>query len=41
MDDLYHFLRTEQNNRWMLILEASIVLLFVADLTIILVMGLR
>jgi len=41
MDDLYHLLRTEQNNRWMLILETSIVLLFVIDLTFIVVMGLR
>jgi hypothetical protein len=40
MDDLYQLLRAEQNNRWMLILEASIVLLFVIDL-IILGMGLR
>jgi hypothetical protein len=34
MDDLYQLLRAEQNNRWMLILEASIVLLFVIDLVI-------
>ena len=32
MDDLYQLLRAEQNNRWMLILEMSIVLLFVIDL---------
>ena len=34
MDDLYQLLRAEQNNRWMLILEMSIVLLFVIDLVI-------
>jgi hypothetical protein len=32
MDDLYQLLRAEQNNRWMLILEATIVLLFVVDI---------
>jgi hypothetical protein len=32
LDDLYQLLRSEQNNRWMLILEASIVLLFIIDL---------
>lgn len=32
LDDLYQLLKTEQNNRWMLILEISIVLLFVIDL---------
>lgn len=32
LDDLYQLLRAEQNNRWMLILEASIVLLFIIDL---------
>jgi hypothetical protein len=40
MDDLYQLLRSEQNNRWMLILETSIVLLFVIDL-IILGIGLK
>lgn len=40
LDDLYQLLRAEQNNRWMLILETSIVLLFVIDL-VILAMGLR
>ena len=40
MDDLYQLLRAEQNNRWMLILETSIVLLFIIDL-IILAMGLK
>ena len=34
LDDLYALLRSEQNNRWMLILEASIVLLFVVDLVL-------
>lgn len=32
LDDLYQLLRSEQNNRWMLILEASIVVLFIIDL---------
>jgi hypothetical protein len=40
LDDLYQLLRAEQNNRWMLILEASIVLLFIIDL-VILFMGMR
>ena len=40
LDDLYQLLRMEQNNRWMLILETSIVLLFVIDL-IILAIGLK
>lgn len=40
LDDLYQLLRAEQNNRWMLILEASIVLLFIIDL-IILAMGIK
>ena len=40
MDDLYQLLRAEQNNRWMLILEASIVLLFIIDL-VILAIGIR
>lgn len=31
LDDLYQLLGTEQNTRWMLILEISIVLLFVID----------
>ena len=34
LDDLYQLLRAEQNNRWMLILETSIVLLFIIDLVI-------
>ena len=32
LDDLYQILRADQNNRWMLILEATIVLLFIVDL---------
>ena len=32
LDDLYQLLRTEQTNRWMLILEASIVLMFLIEL---------
>jgi len=32
LDDLYQLLKTEQNNRWMFILEISVVLLFVIDL---------
>jgi hypothetical protein len=40
LDDLYEMLSHVQNNRWMLILEATIVLLFIIDL-IILVMGLK
>ena len=38
LDDLYQLLKAEQNYRWMLILEISIVLLFVIDL-VILAMG--
>src|SRR5207248_5620436 len=34
LDDLYQLLRAEQNNRWMLILEWSVVILFVIDLLI-------
>jgi len=40
LDDLYQLLRSEQSNRWMLILELSIVVLFVIDL-VILAMGLE
>ena len=40
LDDLYQILRSDQNNRTMLVLEWTIVLLFVIDL-IILVMGLK
>ena len=32
LDDLYQMLRADQNTRWMLILEATIVLLFIVDL---------
>ncbi len=38
LDDLYQLLNHDRTNRWMLILEVTIVLLFVIDL-IILVMG--
>jgi hypothetical protein len=34
LDDLYGLLKAEQNNRWMLVLEVSIVLLFIIDLVI-------
>jgi hypothetical protein len=40
LDELYEILKHDQNNRWMLILEATIVLLFIIDL-IILFMGIR
>ncbi len=40
LDDLYQLLKHDQTNRWMMILEATIVLLFVIDL-VILVLGLR
>jgi hypothetical protein len=40
LDDLYELLKHDQTNRWMLILEVTIVLLFVIDL-VILVMGLK
>jgi hypothetical protein len=35
LDDLYQMLKQDQNNRWMLILEVTIVLLFIIDLVII------
>jgi hypothetical protein len=35
LDDLYQLLKHDQNNRWMLILEVTIVLLFVVDLVMI------
>ncbi len=38
--DLYQLLKMDQTNRWMMILEGTIILLFIADL-IVLVMGLR
>ncbi len=40
LDDLYQLLKHDQNNRWMLILEITIVLLFVIDL-VILFLGLK
>jgi hypothetical protein len=36
LDDMYQLLKQDQNNRWMLILEVTVVLLFVVDLAIIL-----
>jgi len=40
LDDLYQLLKHDQNNRWMLILEGTIVLLFIIDL-IMLFMGMK
>jgi hypothetical protein len=40
LDDLYQLLKHDQNNRWMLILEVTIVLLFMIDL-VILFMGMK
>lgn len=40
LDDLYQLLKHDQTNRWMIILEATIVLLFIIDL-VVLVMGLK
>ncbi|MDB6065315.1 MAG: hypothetical protein JWR26_1523 [Pedosphaera sp.] len=40
LDDLYQLLKHDQNNRWMLILEVTIVLLFIIDLVIVF-MGLK
>jgi hypothetical protein len=40
LDDLYQLLKHDQNNRWMVILEATIVLLFIIDL-VILFLGLQ
>jgi len=40
LDDLYQLLKHDQNNRWMLLLEGTIVLLFVIDL-IMLFLGLK
>lgn len=40
LDDLYQILKHDQANRWMVILEATIVLLFIIDL-VILFMGLK
>jgi hypothetical protein len=40
LDELYGILKHDQNNRWMLILEATIVLLFIIDV-VILFLGLK
>ncbi len=40
LDELYEILKHDQNNRWMLILESTIVLLFIIDL-IILFIGIK
>jgi hypothetical protein len=40
LDDLYQLLKHDQNNRWMLLLECTIVLLFVIDL-VMLFLGLK
>jgi hypothetical protein len=40
LDDLYEILKHDQTNRWMIILEITIVLLFIIDL-VILVLGLK
>jgi hypothetical protein len=40
LDDLYQLLKHDQDNRWMLILETTIVLLFIIDL-VILFLGLK
>jgi hypothetical protein len=40
LDDLYQMLKQDQTNRWMLILEVTIVLLFILDL-VLLVLGLQ
>jgi len=40
LDDLYQLLNHDQTNRWMLILEVTIVLLFIIDL-VILFLGLK
>ena len=40
LDDLYQILKHDQTNRWMMILEVTIVLLFIIDL-VILVVGLK
>jgi hypothetical protein len=40
LDDLYQLLKQDQNNSWMLILEVTIVLLFIIDL-VILFLGLK
>jgi hypothetical protein len=40
LDDMYQLLNHDQTNRWMLILETTIVLLFIVDL-IVLILGLK
>ncbi len=37
LDDLYQLLKHDQTNRWMLVLEATIVLLFIIDLVVLVV----
>lgn len=39
LDNLYQLLKQDQTNRWMMILEATIVLLFIIDLVILLLPG--
>jgi hypothetical protein len=39
LDSLYQLLQHDQNNRWMLILEATIVLLFIIDLVLLFALG--
>jgi len=41
LDDLYELFKQEHNNRWMMLLEAIIVLLFVIDLVIIVLLGVK
>ena len=40
LDDLYQLGKSDQQTRWMLILEVTVVVLFIIDL-VILVMGLK
>ncbi len=40
LDDLYQLLKQDHNNRWMMVLEVTIVLLFVVDL-VVLILGLK
>ena len=40
MDDLYQLLRADQNNRWMFLMEASVILLFVIE-TVLLILQMR
>jgi hypothetical protein len=40
LDDLYQLLKQDHNNWWMMVLEATIVLLFIVDL-VVLIMGLK